>query len=131
MSKSICLTICHNIFLTKDERYELAEGGRVKVMGVSVPVWLLTSGKTTEPAEEVFCWYHIENSDKLKIATRKKGYKMSLPSPMFQRLRDVTNEGSECMMFTNHNFMDVHGEKTYSINYVSIQDIDMLTRVMV
>ena len=78
----IVLTVLHNIFLTRKERYDLIEGESITTMGVSVPVWVLhKSGKSTEPASEVFCEYQIINDKESGKSVKKipKGYAIRLP----------------------------------------------------
>lgn len=87
------LTISHNIFLTKEQRYALVSGEEQVVVGVNVPVWL-DQGYTSEPAREIFCKYYInnKNSDRL-VSCGKDGYSISLPSKgNYLRLRRPTDE---------------------------------------
>lgn len=79
------LTVLHNIFLTKKERYELVNGKTVEAIGVSVPVWIckddsIGKGYTSEPAIEVFCKYIITNkTNKAPIHKIEGGYQINLP----------------------------------------------------
>ena len=57
---NLILAISHNIFITEDQEKEILERNPVELMGVSVPVWH-HSGKSSEPAKEVFCKYFIHN----------------------------------------------------------------------
>jgi hypothetical protein len=77
---SITLSIAHNIFLTKEQRYELHEGKKLILVGCALPVWFF-KGKTSEPAEEVFCKYILNNQKKepTLIKFTKQGYKINLP----------------------------------------------------
>jgi len=86
--QKLVLFINHNIFLTKEERYSLVNGTRVETTGVSSPVWMeFSNGKTTEPCEEVFCKYRIDNDDQRKPTVRGlrnsdgigNGYWINLP----------------------------------------------------
>lgn len=75
----LTLTILHNIFLTKQDRSTLVNGGQIQAMGVSVPVWYL-KGKTTEPAQEIFCEYILTNTtEDYPLTALAKGYKINLP----------------------------------------------------
>jgi hypothetical protein len=78
----IILTVQHEVFLTREERYKLVEGEEVETLGVSVPVWVLQkSGKTTEPAPEIFCHYRIINDKEQaqQVKKTKTGYIIRLP----------------------------------------------------
>lgn len=73
------LVIHHNIFLTRDERYQLHERKPLECVGVSTPVWIFDE-KTSEPGREVFCRYYINNNDKkIPICLAKDGYEICLP----------------------------------------------------
>ena len=77
---SLTLTIAHNIFLTREERYALHAGNTIDVVGVSIPVWF-DKNVTSEPAREVFCRYVLQN-DPLESSTRiiTDGYQIPLPN---------------------------------------------------
>jgi hypothetical protein len=81
LEQKLGLLITHNIFLTKEERYALAKGNPLRVVGVSLPVWFLTeSGKTTEPGIEVFCEYHILNrKGEASVESYGQGYELNIP----------------------------------------------------
>lgn len=76
----VTLSVSHNIFLEKDERYSLHNGDRLVVIGSSLPVWFYR-GATSEPAEEVFCKYILTNDKTKKVSVKrtKTGYKINLP----------------------------------------------------
>jgi len=77
--KTTTLSIMHNIFLTKKERYALHEGKKIKTIGVSLPVWF-HKGSTSEPAEEVFCKYAIINEAGIQpLQAKKSGYIINVP----------------------------------------------------
>jgi len=80
---NIALFVTHNIFLTEDEIAAVVEGDTVSTMGHCVPVWVdAKTGKTTEPAKEIFCHYVVHNSDNLNREVRivpKKGYEIFIP----------------------------------------------------
>ena len=54
------LTVSHYLYLTKEQRYSLNEGKDIDVVGICVPVWF-SKGNTSEPAQEIFCKYKIQN----------------------------------------------------------------------
>jgi hypothetical protein len=80
---NIALFVTHSIFLTDDEALSLAGGRSVETTGHCVPVWVdAKTGRTTEPANEIFCHYKLNN---LKEVDREigilpgKGYEIFLP----------------------------------------------------
>lgn len=74
----------HNLFLTENQIDDLVGGSSVRVIGHSVPVWVdAKTGKTTEPACEIFCEYVLNNSSEKSNDIEmiaKKGYKIFLPN---------------------------------------------------
>ena len=80
---NIALFVTHFIFLTKEEAEELIGGKVLDVMGHCVPVWVdAKTGRTTEPAKEVFCSYKIHNSEEVQREVKivpRKGYEIFLP----------------------------------------------------
>jgi hypothetical protein len=80
---SVALFVTHSIFLTEDEASKVADGQTISTTGHCVPVWVdAKTGKTTEPAKEVFCHYVLHNSGSLEREVKiipKKGYEIYLP----------------------------------------------------
>lgn len=75
----LSLTIHHNIYLTKEQRYKLHNQEDITVIGVSVPVWHINK-MTSEPAKEVFCKYKIKNPKvEIPIVILEDGYEISIP----------------------------------------------------
>lgn len=154
---NIILTISHNIFLTRDERYSLHEGEDLEVLGVSVPVWVYDGG-TTEPASEIFCKYKLLNRErKVSIKTNPTCYEISIPktskvSPTgmpqslwnnlsleekqmwkytesnlnLGTLLDITDGGSEFLVFKQYNKSRKRGLSINLIHFVEIKDISEL-----
>lgn len=81
--KKHLLIITHNIFLTKDDRYDLANGTSIEAVGVSLPVWFDPKGKTSEPAQEIFCNYVLVNpinpNEHIPVQQTDNGYLITLP----------------------------------------------------
>ena len=76
---NIALFLTHNIFLDQNQIDVFFKKNKIKTLGMSVPVWVnAKTSKTSESAEEVFCNYEIEISDKNDIQLIKNGYKISL-----------------------------------------------------
>ena len=80
---NIALFVTHSIFLTEDQVASLVEGTAVETMGHCVPVGIdAKTGKTTEPANEVFCHYRLNNCEETQREVKiipKKGYEVFLP----------------------------------------------------
>ncbi len=73
------LAISHNLFLTREQRYNWYNGEDLEIIGVSVPVWA-DKKCTSEPAIEVFCKYKLLTStDKIRIKHTKTGYEIKVP----------------------------------------------------
>lgn len=83
----LTLTVGHQIFLTKEERYRIVNGETVQILGISVPVWLEDT-KTSEPAIEVFVRYKIIPTEDITfIKCKKYGYDIEI-----QKTQDLPNE---------------------------------------
>lgn len=80
---NLALFVTHSIFLTKEQIEALLEKKSIETTGYCVPVWInAKTGKTTEPASEIFCDYLIHNiSKKSKEIEKitKKGYEIFVP----------------------------------------------------
>lgn len=75
----LTLIISHNIHLERAERYNLANGLEVNVVGVSVPVWYFR-GNTSEPAGEIFCKYILTNKpNEFPVSIHDQGYRINVP----------------------------------------------------
>ena len=90
------LFITHNVFLSRKERYQLADGETIETIGVSLPVWITQqTGKTSEPASEVFCNYQLINGEEWqfpKYDYKLKGYKIHLPQDVPEPERPSDDE---------------------------------------
>jgi hypothetical protein len=79
---NLALFVTHNIFLTKDETETFISSGEIKVVGHCVPVWVdAKTGKTTEPASEIFCVYELfrgEEFAEVEVIPRK-GFLIKTP----------------------------------------------------
>jgi len=149
MKNNITITVLHNIFLTRDERYKLASGEDVETVGVSVPVWF-HRGKTTEPAVEVFCKYKLTNTQvQTPITNIDGGYLINVPQaeeqtfmvkdaiqepqvglpaapPTAKMLRDIKDGGCGYMQFKQYTKMR-RGRKHYNLlHFVEIKEMELL-----
>ena len=126
--KSKHLSIAHNIFLTKEQRYLLQNPGtEVKVLGVSIP-YFNPRKKVSEPAEEVFVEYLIkclEGAD-ARFIFHHNYYELQLLPSMTKNLLDIKDDGIGCLIFANHSGFKQDKEVIHCIHYVSIQDEEIL-----
>lgn len=72
------LSIVHNIFLKQEEVNILNSKQNVSTIGVCLPVWSFNKN-SSEPAEEIFCEYEIQNNETKPIEILKNKYKIYLP----------------------------------------------------
>jgi len=89
----LTLSIQHNIFLDRDQRYGLHNQEDVDTVGVSTPIWHFQN-RSSEPAKEVFCNYYLRNPRKeLPIKILKDGYLLCLPYRIPTRQqRELSNQ---------------------------------------
>jgi hypothetical protein len=87
---SVTLALVHNIFLTREQRYNLHAGKTVQTSGVQVPVWH-QRGYTSEPATEVFCRYVLNNKPDgdTEIEMNSWGYEFNLPQSVAKQLPKI------------------------------------------
>lgn len=63
MTNSLALFVTHHVFLTEDQISGVASGSAACCDGHCVPVWVdAKTGRTSEPANELFCAYRVFNS---------------------------------------------------------------------
>lgn len=134
-NNKLILTVAHNIYLTRDQRYELKEPGTcLQTEGVSVPVWI-KDGRSNEPAEEIFCRYRLchttEKAEEKPIKFLNDGYEIQLSTNMQKNLLDVRDGGCNCLVFANHGKVRVNDKMTSPvIHYVAIHDYDVLIKTL-
>ena len=126
----LTLTVSHNIFLSKEQRYALCNPGHiVEVIGVSVPVWFL-SGKTSEPAREIFSLYRLLiSNDNKAISKHRQGYFINLPislqtipMPVADILKDPEDGGRGTLQYKEYSTSRSKGKKFNVIHTVEIYD---------
>jgi len=139
---NLTLTVSHNIFLKKEQRYELHIGKEVKTIGVSTPVW--TNGKkTSEPAHEVFCNYIITPTDcKIYIRHNAKGYDILLPKNSYDsenkrqnpvtinNIIDFKDGGVEWLAFRQFNQVNKNKRNITIAHFVEIKDMEELIQTL-
>lgn len=87
----LTLTVSHNIFLNREQRYDLFNGKEIEIVGVSVPVWYY-QGRTSEPGNEVFCKYKlIPCAYHIFVKHNEEGYEIYLPKNSFNPEDNRTN----------------------------------------
>ena len=135
----ITLTVSHNIFLSKEQRYALSDPGFVlETVGVSVPVWFY-EGKTSEPAKEVFCKYIISiTDDNLAIRSNADGYTINLPVTLenaaglvADMLKDPGDGCRGMLQYKEYSTSKYKSTKFRVIHTVEIYDMDALSESIV
>jgi len=130
----LTLTVSHNIFLTKKQRYELSVvESTLEAIGISFPVWF-HKGKTSEPAKEVFCKYILSINDKKKaISKYSEGYIVNLPKyldkismPIFDALKDEKDGGREMLQYKEYSSSKIKSTRYNIIHIVEIYDKSVL-----
>jgi len=137
---ALSLIVSHNVFLTREQCYELVEGNALETTGVNVPVWIYKS-KISEPAVEVFSKYKIESEEdnKLSIKERAKKFEIKIPKgqvltpegPVSVRdLLDIKDRGGEWLAFKQYHTVK-QGRKTINVvHFVEIKRMEDLTETL-
>lgn len=87
------LTILHNVYLTKEQRYKIHEGEDVEVIGSSLPVWTEDDKVKNDSEQEVFCKYYLTNPKKeLPIEVMEDGYKITIPYRPQSKRKKISDE---------------------------------------
>lgn len=128
----VFLTIAHNIFPTRDERYAFqAPNTEVETVGICLPVWV-SGAVTSEPAEEVYCRYRLRNyaeADADAIRIDPDGYTISLADKtLWESVLDAKDGGSASIYLTHQGKITNNGVEMLVIHYINIQDLGVLTR---
>lgn len=136
----LTLTVAHNIFLEREQRYKLVKGEQVDCVGVSVPVWYYR-GKTSEPGNEVFVKYKIIPTDhKIFVKHNEEGYEIFLPKNSFnpednrnnpvtlKNLLDHKDGGIEWIAFRQFGEAKRQKKKVSIVHFVEIKTIEELLK---
>ncbi len=139
---SLTLTVSHNIFLDRTQRYDLFDNKEIEVIGVSVPVWL-HKGKTSEPGHEVFCKYKlIPTKFTLLVKHNSVGYDIYLPhethntkddkiNPLtLKNILDVQDGGVSWLAFRQVGKAKKNKTNISIINFVEIKNTDELEKTL-
>jgi hypothetical protein len=130
--KPIFLTIAHNLFLSKNERYSFSDDNvEISMVGICLPVWV-SGANTSEPAEEVYCCYRLRNyiiGGEESVSMTKDGFTISLADKSFREsIKDVKDGGSGSIYLTHQGKLINNGIEIVVIHYINIQDMKVLTR---
>lgn len=126
----VFLTIAHNIFFTKEERYlfrtPLTE---VSTVGICLPVWV--DGTTTnEPAEEVYCQYKVRNFASPGIDSvhmSNDGFVLSLgEKSLWDSVLDAKDGGNSSIYLSHQGLVVNSDSQVLVIHYINIQDTSVL-----
>jgi hypothetical protein len=139
---TLTLTISHNVFLTKEERYKLFAGETLDLVGISVPIWYY-DGQTSEPGNEVFCKYTLTPSDdKIYVNYKKDGYEIFLPRTAYspeddkknpitlKNILDVPDGGIAWIAFRQFGKIKKNRKDINMVHFVEIKRIEELEATM-
>lgn len=137
---SLTLTVSHNMFLDRQQRYDLFDGKEVGVVGVSVPVWYYQK-KTSEPGNEVFCKYKLIPTEyKIFVKHNDEGYEIYLPKKSFnpednrnnpltlKNILDHKDGGIEWIAFRQFGKAKKNKRTVDIIHFVEIKTIEELEK---
>lgn len=117
------LFIAHSIFLTREERYALADGKKtIETVGISVPTW----SDKSEISKEVLCRYLVTNEIESEsvVESMPDGYKIYIKDiSKCQKLKDIKDEGSE--------WLSLKEERNHTFHQIVIQKIEDLERTSI
>lgn len=138
----LSLILSHNLFLTRQQCYDLYDGNKIEIVGVNVAVWI-HKGNISEPATEVFSEYELGLGEEMSIYEKSKKYFITLPKSRggdseeyFEHLfsakdlLDFKDYGAESL-----NFRQLHTKKsgkksTNFIHYIEIKRIEDLLETL-
>lgn len=128
----IFLTIAHNLFPSRDERYSFADGDmEVSMVGICLPVWV-SGAVTSEPAEEIYCRYRLRNyltPGEQSVHVNSDGFSISLADKsLWDSIKDVKDGGTGSIYLTHQGNITNNGIEILVVHYINIQDISVLTR---
>jgi hypothetical protein len=143
------LSISHNIFLDRNQRYDLNNKKVIEVVGSNFPIWF-SGEKTSEPGREIFCRYRIHpyksvfrnikvNGDGYDIfllqekedvgtmpAKIKKFFNKTSNPPSVISLLDIKDGGAEWLYFRSYDRKYIN-----LIHSVEIQKIENLMESLI
>lgn len=125
---SLALFTTHNIFFNNQQLNKLLDKGHIKVVGVSVPVWVnAKTSKTTEPGKEFFCQYEIYiNQRERDVIVTKKGYIIHIESSSWKQPGKINYEKISKMEEEEKKIFFEKRDKWWKKNSRSIEIYDMI-----
>ena len=119
------LTVAHNIYLTRDQRYALHEGEEFEIVGVSVPVWTQNGKALNEPTSEVFCKYYLSNPrQELPIVILEDGYVVCVPFRPGKKVKPLSDEEWRRLSFHNPQALEKwYKAQVYEVSSKNLLDI--------
>ena len=139
---NLTLATSHNIFLSRQQRYDLFNGKEMEVIGVSVPIWHY-QGKTSEPGNEVFCKYKLIPCEyKIFVKHNSSGYDIHLPRKSYNPEENKTNPltlknildykdgGIEWIAFRQFGQAHRNKKPVVIVNFVEIKNIEELEKTI-
>lgn len=139
---SLTLSVSHNVFLNRTQRYDLFDNKEIEVVGVSVPVWFYNE-KTSEPGHEVFCKYRLIPTEfNLLVKHNNVGYDIYLPqkthntdedkiNPLtIKNILDIKDGGVSWLAFRQFGKTKKNKRMVSIINFVEIKDIEELEKTV-
>lgn len=130
------LIINHILYLTPEQRLALIRDKTpAQVVGISVPVWF-TQGKSSEPAQEVFCQYTITNEPQdMVVASLPTGYRINLPQPKPsadeesrtlnpKKLGNTEDGGSGWLLFKQFQTVKQNEKALQILHYIELRDFE-------
>lgn len=106
------LSIVHNIFLKQEEVNILNSKQNISVIGVCLPVWSFNKN-SSEPAEEVFCEYEIQNNETKPIEILKNKYKIYLPDYLHKMHVKLNKKQFDALSDLDKTFCVVENGETF------------------
>jgi len=130
--QSAFLTIAHNLFLTKEERYKLKTPlSEIETVGICLPVWV-SGSFTSEPAEEIYCQYKLRNFASPGIDAvhmNNNGFILSLgDKSLWESILDIKDGGSGSIYLSHQGKIVNNDVEMLAIHYINIQDMSVLTK---
>jgi hypothetical protein len=142
------LTASHYLYLTREQRYGLHKGQKIKTNGILIPVWF-ERGNTSEPAPEVFCKYTLRNERRHAGVELMDDGSFEIDLPYFdivgkepvekellraaqkrigtsEQLLDLDEGGAECLEFRFYKKMSHGGKEYHLVNFVEIKPVELL-----
>lgn len=125
--------IMHSVFLNKEKRYILANGGEVKEIGFYYFEEIKKPGMklSNKYSQCVYCEYHIiNNEEKNKDIIRKTegNFIITLPYLSSYLLKDFDENGNKSLQFTKSKIYKKSNDINKHIHMIKISDLEDLKK---